>query len=468
MAKFMMVQLQAAPYAGTAYLNGAAVSSGHQFVLHLGNNIEKIQRQISLEEPAIIGFSCMTGLHREVVQIAREIKKHFEIPIILGGPHPTLFPDIIYEDGVDMICRGEGEFTLIDLLNAIDKKQSYDTLLSLWVKKNGVVTKNNLRPLTEPLDRVPLIDWSCYKGTVVQKSPPIAFLIRGCPYSCTYCFNEGTRDMLKGLGHYVRYFSVERSIQEIRQALNVFSANPVLFTSDTFGINVKWMEELFIRYGQMTRLPFVLLLRPELAKPEVIDVIKRHHCHSVAIGVESGSERVRKEVLNRHYSNTLLLEIADNLHRSGIKFRTYNMIGLPTETEDEMWETIELNIRMKTDFPRGAIFSPMPKTKITQMAIDKGYLDQGFSFDDVPKTILSHSILKKVDHNRLKNTLYFFQAAIVFPRLKSILKALIGNTKPNVIYLAWFYFIYIYLHKKSEGRKWLSYIQYLFANRAYK
>ena len=78
MVKFMMVQLQAAPYAGTAYLNGAVVSSGHAFVLHLENNVKKILRRISLEKPSVIGFSCMTGLHNEIVSIAQEIKKHFD------------------------------------------------------------------------------------------------------------------------------------------------------------------------------------------------------------------------------------------------------------------------------------------------------------------------------------------------------------------------------------------------------
>ena len=464
MAKILMVQVQPAPYAGTAYLNGAALSAGHQFVLRLGSDVAGILASISSERPDILGFSCMTGLHTEILAIAREVKKRSSIPIILGGPHPTLFPEVINEPCIDMICRGEGEFALIDLLDAIGNGTPYKDIPNLWVKHEGEVVKNGLRPFVEPLDNVPLIDWSCYKDTVVQKSPPIAFLIRGCPYGCSYCFNESVRGMYKGLGKYVRWFSVERSILEIGQALKIFSPSPVLFTSDTFGIDTVWMDELFRRYTETTDLPFVLLLRPELVKDEVIRIIKKYKCHSVAIGVESGSERVRKEVMNRNYSNRLLLDIAAKLHAAGIRFRTYNMIGLPTETEEELWETIDLNIKMGTDYPRAAIFTPFPGTKMTDIAMEKGYIDPDFSFDDVPATILSHTVLKNVDGDRLKNTLYFFQTAVVFPGLKNTIKKLVYAVKPNIIFKAWFYFMYAYLHRKSEGRNPIQYVQYVMAN----
>ncbi len=143
MAKIMMIQLQSAPYAGTAYLNGAVKSAGHDFVLYLSVDIEKIKREIENEKPDIIGFSCMSCLMRDILRISRELKKSFNIPIILGGPHPTLFPEVINEDCVDIICRGEGEFAFIELLNAIEDKKDYTQIKNLYVKKDKRVYKND-------------------------------------------------------------------------------------------------------------------------------------------------------------------------------------------------------------------------------------------------------------------------------------------------------------------------------------
>jgi anaerobic magnesium-protoporphyrin IX monomethyl ester cyclase len=463
LAKILLIQIQYAPYPGVAYLNGAALSHGHQFVLCLGNKPKKILARIAAEKPDLIGFTCMSGLHLEILKIAQEIKKHFSQPIILGGPHPTLFSEIINEECVDIICRGEGEFPLIELLDALQEKRSYAHILNLWVKTDGHIEKNPLRPLADPLDNIPLIDWSCYRGTVIQNGLPEAFIIRGCPYSCTYCFNASMREMHRGLGRYVRHFSVERAIQEVQQALKFFSHSAVYFHSDSFGMDLPWIEAFFKRYSQVTDLPFFLLIRTELASEPFIRIVSQHKCHSIAIGLEAGSERVRREILHRNYSNQALLEIAERMHRYGIKFRTFNMIGIPTETEDEMWQTIDINIRMKTDYPRGAIFTPLPSTEIVDMAKSMGYLEPNFSFDSIPPSILSASILKKVDRNRIKNTLYFFQSAILFPRAKGLFRKL-THWEPNLLFRLWFYLIYAYVHMRHENRKPLPYLKYLIAN----
>lgn len=468
MAKILMIQIQNAPYAGTAYLNGTTKSHNHQFVLLLSSNPIEIKKRIHRENPDLIGFSCMSSFYKEIIELTTKIKKYYpSIPIILGGPHPTLFPEVLNEKSIDIICRGEGEFALIDLLNSIDHKTSNLHIDNLYVKLNKKIYKNKLRPLVEPLDNIPLIDWSCYHNTTVLNSPPIVFLIRGCPYSCTYCFNESTRNLYKGLGPYLRHFSIQRSLLEIKEALRYFSHSPVLFTSDSFGTDLEWMDKLFTEYNKITDLPFVLLLRPELTTEKCVDILAKHKCYSVAIGVESGSERVRKEILNRHYSNQLLFDVAQRLHNKKIKFRTYNMIGLPTETEKELWETIETNIKMKTDFPRTSIFTPFPNTKIVDLAIKNGYLSSDFSFKDLPETILSRSILKKLDQEKIQITLYFFQSAIIFPRLKPIFKWL-TNLKPNFLFRSWFYFIYAYLHQKSEQSNPVNYFFYLIANSRYK
>jgi len=464
MAKILMVQIQPYPYAGVAYLCAAARTHGHSFVLALGSDVARILREIESEKPDCIGFTCMTGIHAEALSIARAIKRQHSIPIVIGGPHPTLFPEMIHEDAVDVLCRGEGEFALVDLLNALERHEPLDSIPNLCVKRgDGSVVVNEPRPLEELLDAVPLIDWTCYAGTVAQKSAPVAFLIRGCPYSCTYCFNAAIRGIYRGRGRYIRHFSVDRAIMEVKQALDFFEPSTVLFSSDTFGVDLAWTEELFRRYSELTDLPFILLLRPELATQEFIDIIRKHRCHAVALGVESGSERVRFEVMNRKYSNALLLGVAERLHAAGIKFRTYSILGLPTETEEEMWETVQINVAMKADYPRASIFTPYPGTAIVELAQRLGCLDESFGFDSVPPSILSHSLLKNVDQGRLINMLHLFQTMVKFPSAIPLLRRMV-SLPPNPLFKLWFFIIYVHVHRTSENRRLLPYIPFILAN----
>ena len=214
----------------------------------------------------------------------------------------------------------------------------------------------------------------------------------------------------------MRHFSAGRAVREVQEALKFFAPSPVLFLSDSLGIDLPWTEQFLDTYSRSISLPFVFLIEPKLATDRFIDLIAKHRCKCVALGVESGSERVRKQVLNRFYTNVELVAVADRFHRRKIKIRTYNMIGLPTETEGERWETIEINVKMKTDFPRGAIFTPLPGTGIVDLAKREGYLDEDFSFRSIPTTILATTVLKKLDRDRIANCLCFFQTAIVFPK----------------------------------------------------
>jgi len=159
--------------------------------------------------------------------------------------------------------------------------------------------------------------------------------------------------------------------------------------------------------------------------------------------------------------------MANTLHAYGIKFKTFNMIGLPTETEKEMWETIDINIKMKTDYPRAAIFTPFPGTKIVTLAKKYGYLEKNYDFTDLPETILDRSILKKLNAGRVQNMLFFFQTAIKFPILIPIIKKII-RWKPNIVFRIWFYTTYAVMNNLAEKRSLKTYIPYLYANRTYR
>jgi len=466
-AKILMVQLHVAPYAGVAYLNRAATRKGHSFRLCLDTKPSRILARVGQERPDIVGFSCMTSFYKNIKEIAAAIKQRFRVPILLGGPHPTFCPEVVEEEPFDMICRGEGESALPELLDALDAGTDYAGIKNLWVKQDGRVFKNDLRPLIDPLDEAPLIDWSCYQGTGVESSPPIVFPIRGCPYNCSYCFNEAARKVFRGLGPYIRHFSVERTMQEIQEALRFFGPGPVFFTSDLFGMDLDWMERVLTAYSAATDRPFFPLLHPDRTTDACVDILAKHNCREVGIGVESGSERVREEILNRHYSNRLLIEVAERLHAKGMRVRTYNMIGLPTETENELWETIDLNVRMKTDFPRGAIYTPMPETRMLALLKDGGFLAPDFSFEEIPESVFMTTILKNVDKDHIENSLYFFATAVKFPRLRKLVRRL-THMRPNVLFRTWFYLVYIHLLWQAEQRKLIPYFRYLIANRSSK
>ena len=134
MAKILMAQIQPVPYVGTAYLSAAAKQAGHELTVHMVDSRQGLLRDIDAARPDLIGFSCMTPLMGETLSLAAEIKRHFDIPIILGGPHPTLFPEVIEEAPVDMICRGEAEETLAELLTAIEDGKPHTQIRNLWVK----------------------------------------------------------------------------------------------------------------------------------------------------------------------------------------------------------------------------------------------------------------------------------------------------------------------------------------------
>jgi len=464
MAKILMVQLQAMHYPGTAYLNGAVSEKGHIFRLCLSAKPDVVLERVRSEAPDIIGFCCMTCYYEEIKAMAGAIKQNVDIPIIIGGPHPTFCPDILNEDMFDIICRGEGELALQELMDALEAGADYTGIKNLWVKKDGTTYRNDLRPLVDPLDLLPRIDWSCYQGTQVEDCTPESHPIRGCPYACSYCFNEAQRKLYEGLGTYIRYFSVERAIEEIRQAVAFFGSGTVFFTSDSFGMNLSWMSRFLDAYEKEVGRPFYMMLRPELATEECADILARSGCHCVGMGVESGSERIRRDLLNRHYTNEEAIEAAERFHRRGIPIRTYNMLGFPTETEEDVWQTINLNAAMKADFPRAAVYVPMPNTRLSDFAKGHGFLADDFSFGSAPSSIFSKTLLDKIDPVLVENALYFFETAVKFPRLHGLIKRLM-RTKPNFLYRWWFYAVFLHLHRKSERRKLIPYIRWLFAMR---
>ena len=186
----------------------------------------------------------------------------------------------------------------------------------------------------------------------------------------------------------------------------------------------------------------------------------------IAFGIESGSERIRRDLLRRGYPNKQIMQAAGLLKKYGIRFRTYNIIGFPTETPAEMMETLRLNLEIKPDFPWCSIYTPYPETKLSEYSVAHGYLDKNFTYDDVPLSFFNDTVLKNVDRNFIVNLHSFFQTMVLFPSLTPLLKYLL-RIPPNRVFRFLFKAVYSYVCIRSENRTVVSFLKLALANRKF-
>jgi radical SAM superfamily enzyme YgiQ (UPF0313 family) len=145
------------------------------------------------------------------------------------------------------------------------------------------------------------------------------------------------------------------------------------------------------------------------------------------------------------------------------------MLGLPTETEDEMWDTIDLNVRMRADIPRAVIFTPFPGTKIVDIAKRHKQLDADFDCQEIPASSVSGTVLEGVDSDRILSTLYLFQTAVLFPRWRGAVRR-VARMPPNAFLRLWFYLvyawsIYAYFYRTISTANLFRFMRVAFASR---
>lgn len=466
MARVLFFQNQIYAYPGVYYLCGALKATGHTYKVVAGTQAQQAVKAVREFKPHLVAMPCLTGLHLELLTIASQLKEQTGCKILLGGAHPTLFPQVLNHPAVDFICRGEGEQAVCDLATALENQLPTDRIGNIISKNNGQWLEGPRNPLINPLDEVPFPDYSIYKDNPVIAADtfPLVYMVRGCPYSCSYCHNSRQKELFKGLGKYYRCYSVQRALAEVDSAIeNYPQARAVLFGGDTLGSNFEWMSQLVTSYSSRHSLPYICNLRPEFITEDVARLLGDTNCHMLAFGLESGSERIRKDLLGRNYSNAFIKEVTARLHRYNVPFRTYNIVGFPTESFDEMIETLQMNIDIKTKYPWCSIYTPYPATELTDYCIENGFLSDNFFYDDVPPSFFNDTILKNVDRDLILNFHSFFQIIILFPQLLPLLKPLLKK-RHNRIYRLLSKVAMGYVCLRSENRSVKSLLKYAQAN----
>jgi anaerobic magnesium-protoporphyrin IX monomethyl ester cyclase len=304
---------------------------------------------------------------------------------IVGGAHPTCFPECIDKvPRLDAICIGEGEHAMLELVQALQAGKDVSGIRSLWVRHNGAIVRNPVRPFIENLDELPYEDLDLFnpqeKIDRYGMSQIRMITSRGCPYQCTYCSNKRLSESQPG--RYVRYRGAAHVMGELNELNRKYRFSEVMFDDDIFMMNKAILGEFCARYPKEIGKPFVFCGRVEMCKPDMLAALKAAGGRRIDFGVESGNEELRRRILKRRMTNADIVDACRMAQAAGLQVKTLNMVGLPDETAATHMDTVKINQDINPDVVSVFTFCPYPGTELYDYCVQKGYYTPA---DELPK-----------------------------------------------------------------------------------
>lgn len=314
--------------------------------------------------------SQQAGVGKGVIrQIARRKSKGL---IVVGGVHATVCrEDVIAMDGVDLVVSGEGEACFQWLLDHPGEPLSSLRLPNCHVRGRAV------EPLTRTgyadLNTLPLPDRSIFDKELLRERPEFIFS-RGCPFSCAYCINEFLN---KHFGFKLRRKSPEYALAELDNAFALLDIQPdttLTFHDDVFLLDEQWLEDFAKGYIARYKNPFRCNTIATAVSKSKVELLKRMNCAEVWIGLESGDEQFRRDVLRKKVTDKDLITAFELVKEAGLKGVSFNLFGCPGETLANVKRTYELNRRCAVGGATTSIFYPFPGTQLHAQETSKGNL----------------------------------------------------------------------------------------------
>jgi anaerobic magnesium-protoporphyrin IX monomethyl ester cyclase len=348
---------------------------------------DDLDQQLKRFKPDLIAISStedMWELALHVLKEASTYKTANQVPVIAGGVFPTFAPQLALSSPlIDMVCVGEGENTLLDLCDRLERGVSWDDVTNLWVKRADGSIKRN--PISKPVDinDVPMIDVSIFEDARlyrpmagrVYRMLPIE-TVRGCPYTCRFCNSPDQVTMYKQQtnSRFLRKRRMDLVHKELKYFKEKLNLEYAYFWADTFlSLSNREFDEFCEMYSDI-RLPFWMQTRPETISHENIRRLADVGLHRISFGIEHGNEAFRARVLDRRWKNADIIEALKIPHQYGVQFSVNNITGFPTETRELAMDTVELNRQIGSDNANIYSFTPFHGTPLRKMCEDLGLI----------------------------------------------------------------------------------------------
>jgi len=436
---------------GLMVLAASLRAHGHSATLVQGKSVDDIIADFTTVNADVLALSATTGLHRVYLAWARALRARFPDKIlVLGGPHATFYPRAIEQAPLDGLCIGEGEESFPEFLRLV--QAGFPTIpAGWWIRRDhglGAVERGAARSPVLDLNALPPPAFDLFYDTDprYRKEPNKSFLAtRGCPFSCSYCFNRQLNQRYRAYGAGLRSRDPEALCDDILAVRDRWGLKLVWFLDANFISNVPWLESFVAVYRRRVNLPMFCKLRPERATERVLGLLDSAGCTGVGVGLESGSERVRREILCRPASDADILAGCRRLKARGIRIMAFSMVGIPGATFDEELQTLALNVACGIDLAAATILQPYPGTAIAEWSESKGFFDGnydrlGYSYFDASPFYYPN----KRARDRVTNLQRLFSYAVEFPEVRRNIRWLIER-EPNRLYT------YLFKQRQTRG-----------------
>lgn len=395
---------------GAGYVTGAIIDSGHSidFFESRSNKDGKVVDKIISDDYDILMVSSMSLLFPTALKIINAIKSEKKIPVLVGGIHVTTIGKEILEKNptIDYLCIGEGESMVVEFLNKFGKDEFY-SIQNLVYRSGNEIKENPVRD-PEDLATLPNFPWKIFGRKTIMKKSGMAYVsaTRGCPFRCTYCCNNIYLDLYKK--SYIRHRPVNKVVDELNYLKKKYNPKIFYFGDEMIFSDENYIKELFSAIHKDVGVPYGGMGRVENMTEETTKFLRKTGCKYLAMGVECGDEKFRKEFLNRHMSNEKIKTAFELCRKNGIFTTAFNIIGYPVDYDDQLTETtIKFNKEINPDFSQVTIFYPFVGTKLYDYCVEKDLIDKTknvtrYYGDSVLK---GKSLLQKLDEaNKILNS----------------------------------------------------------------
>lgn len=350
---------------------------GHQTTLLLDREERDLVAAAVAWQPDVICVSISLSNQHWGYAAAHRLHSATRAPIVAAGAQVTFFPEHALEHSPAIAAiEGEAEAPMAAILDRLLAKTSLVGIPGVSARRGAAVVRT---PATEPFDitRLGLPDRHLYwdRYPFLLRFPWKKFTTsRGCIHRCAHCVNPRMNDLYALPAPRVRKKTVDQVLAELHQAVAAGPLRQLHFADDLFTADVPWLERFAPRYRQEIGRPFTCNSSAELMSDRAARALQTAGCHGVAIALETGNEAVRQNVLRRDASNARFAQAVRCAQGAGLRVLSFNMVGVPGETEADIQQTIAINRDLGIDYQRVSLCTPLDGTELAQIARDMDWL----------------------------------------------------------------------------------------------